>query len=182
MARENKSLYAILGCLSKHQWMSGYDIKRIMEKMSASYWAESNAQIYPLLKKLHNDHMVDMAEDSQGPRKRYLYKIKPKGRDELIKWLSTPPADLPLQRNEWLLKLSLGQHLNHDELTYHIQSYLDKLSERKIKLDNILEHINDSHKGKADQPYLQATYRYGQLALEAQIQWCKEMLAQFKHS
>ena len=50
MAKENKSIYAILGCLGKREWMTGYDIKQIMQKMSAMYWAENNAQIYPLLK------------------------------------------------------------------------------------------------------------------------------------
>ncbi|MCF6776233.1 PadR family transcriptional regulator [Thiotrichales bacterium 19X7-9] len=180
MARENKSLYAILGCLSKRQWMSGYDIKHIMEKMSASYWAESNAQIYPLLKKLYNDKMLDMKEDNEGPRKRYLYNITPKGKEELVKWLSTPPTDLPLQRNEWLLKLSLGQHLDLKIMIHHIESYLDKLTQRKNKLDGVLEHIDETHKGRADQPFLQATYRYGDLILEAQIKWCKEILERFK--
>ena len=75
MAKENKSIYAILGCLGKREWMTGYDIKQIMTKMSAMYWAENNAQIYPLLKKLLIEKMVELKEDSQGPRKKLLYKI-----------------------------------------------------------------------------------------------------------
>lgn len=179
MSRENKTQYAILGSLSKVKQMSGYDIKSRMNKMADFYWAESNAQLYPLLKKLAEDGMVTMTEDSTGPRKKYLYSITENGLKKLLDWIVQIPAELPIPRNEWLLKISLGQHLEKETLLMHLNTYLCKLKEQQKKLDNIIEHIKNDHKGKADQKYLRATYRYGELITNAKITWCEEMLKAF---
>ena len=49
--REVKSKYAILGMLSIEP-MSGYDIKKEVEKSISNFWTESYGQIYPVLRNL----------------------------------------------------------------------------------------------------------------------------------
>src|SRR5439155_265174 len=49
--RANTSRYAILGVLSRRA-MSGYDVKKLIERSIAHFWNESHAQIYPILNPL----------------------------------------------------------------------------------------------------------------------------------
>ena len=51
MKELSKGGYILLGLLSKED-LSGYTIKKILSRISVFYWSESNAQIYPVLKKL----------------------------------------------------------------------------------------------------------------------------------
>ena len=57
MPKCTKSCFVILGLLSKAD-LSGYDLKQIMSKHAKFYWSESNAQIYPVLKKLEKQELV----------------------------------------------------------------------------------------------------------------------------
>ena len=65
MARCNKSFYAILGIISKGE-VSGYDIKQILLKIGRFYWSESNAQIYPLLKRMEESGEIYRDGDKVG--------------------------------------------------------------------------------------------------------------------
>ncbi len=87
MGTLNKSSYVILGLLSKSDY-SGYSLKMRMKKTSDFYWSESNAQIYPVLKKLEELKLVSSKIDaSSGARNKRIFSITKKGLSELIKWL-----------------------------------------------------------------------------------------------
>ena len=181
MAKENKSIYAILGCLGKREWMTGYDIKQIMQKMSAMYWAENNAQIYPLLKKLLIEKMVELKEDSEGPRKKLLYKITPKGMNHLMKRLVKPPQELAKHKDGYLLKFSLGQFLDQNELQNHIENLLVKVKVKKNILIDGEQRIRKEHEGRKDCFYICSIYEYGILLSEAKMKWCESILKKIKN-
>ncbi|WP_108651389.1 PadR family transcriptional regulator [Dongshaea marina] len=173
MSRINKTQFAILGYISKHQPMSGYDIKRLLEKVAAFYWSESNSQIYPLLKKLLDQGMVTV-EQQDSSRKKNLYRITELGREHLMQWLEeeTEPQTF---RNELLLKLSLSQHLSDQQTLEQMHYFSEQVTNKRRKLKKIQKHIREDHVGRADQKYLLMTYRYSELMLKAQQQWCEEV-------
>lgn len=175
MKNLNKSSYAILGLLSKAN-MSGYALKRIITKTSSFYCSESNAQIYPVLKKLEQQNLVNSALDkSSGARNKRIFAITKKGQTELMNWLKSD-CDLDLYREEFLLQLSLGQHLSHAELIKKIHHYQKSAENKLEKLNEIEEHLKTNHANKKDQRFLLLTYDHIKTLLKAKLQWCDKIL------
>lgn len=98
--------YAILGLL-QYTDMHGYRIKEHIEQNFGHMWSINFGQIYPNLKKLHNDGLVEMTEMPQNGAKgppRKLYSITVKGKEEFAKWLETSPEKPMLLRDPFLMK------------------------------------------------------------------------------
>lgn len=180
MARKNKTQYALLGLLSKRP-LSGYDIKAIFAKKAEFYWSESNAQIYPTLKKLEGEGLVSSHLDNSCKREKRIYDITDKGKTLLMKWLHEPVQHC-VYREELLLKLSLGQHLDNDEIEQWIEDYRIDVQSKLVLLGHITKHIDDNHQDMPDQPYLRMVYNFYEHQLNARLTWCDETLKQLKPS
>lgn len=175
MSALNTSCFVILGLLSKSDH-SGYSLKNVMKKTSDFYWSESNAQIYPVLKKLELLGLVTSKADEQsGARHKKVFSITTKGIDTLIQWLHKDSV-LALYREEFLLQLSLAQHLSTAQLTDKIRAYQNSILKKLEKVHAIIEHIHIDHSKKPDQPYLLLTYDHIQCVLDAKISWCDKVL------
>jgi DNA-binding PadR family transcriptional regulator len=175
MSKINKSQYAILGWLSKAS-MSGYDLKQKFSKVSPFHWSESNAQIYPILKKLEDEGLVSSKLDvASGARNRRIYVITSEGLSKLEAWLAQPiePAQY---REEILLKLTMAEHAGCELILHHIHEYYGQIQQQIKSLSSIAEYIETEHAGREDQKYLKATYRFTKLNLEAKLRWCEETL------
>src|SRR2546422_3368909 len=104
--RANTSRYAILGVLSRRP-MSGYDVKKLIERSIAHFWSESYGQIYPILNRLAAEGLAERRRERQrGKPDRHVYSLTSKGRAELLRGLALPPRLQPL-RSQVLLKLFL---------------------------------------------------------------------------
>src|SRR2546430_17546335 len=89
--RANTSRYAILGALSRRP-MSGYDVKKLIERSIAHFWNESYGQIYPILNRLAAEGLAERRREKQrGKPGRHVYSLPPKGRQEIDRWLALPP-------------------------------------------------------------------------------------------
>src|SRR3989475_5996974 len=101
--RANTSRHAILGVLSLCP-MSGYDVKKLIERSIAHFWNESYGQIYPILNRLAAEGLAERRRERQrGKPDRHVYSLTPKGRQELERGLALPPRLEPV-RSELLLK------------------------------------------------------------------------------
>ena len=161
--------------------MSGYDMKRLLEKMSKFYWAESNSQLYPILKKLEEQQLVTSRIDpDSGARQRRIYSITDLGLETLCQWLKSP-LEMPQYREEVLLKLALGNNIPIEDTLNHIKNYRQNILAQQQLLLTIDEHIRTDHTGRPDQPYLIMTYHYCRLVLDAKLQWCDETLIQLEN-
>ena len=100
--------YAILGLLN-YSDMHGYRIKEHIEKNFGHMWSINFGQIYPSLKELKKEGLIDMLEvapsENGGPHKK-LYSITKKGVDELSRWIAAPPGKPMLIRDPFLLKFA----------------------------------------------------------------------------
>lgn len=180
VARCNKSFYAILGITSKTE-VSGYDVRKILEKTSKAYWSESNAQIYPTLKLMQEKGLVvSRLDESSGARQCRKYSITEQGQEVLLEWLASP-CDFPKYREETLLKLSLGQHQSIEQLIEHIKHYEKALDERIEHLHLIEDHINTAHADRPDKAFLLMTYHHVSMVLHAKKQWVRVTLTQLRH-
>ncbi|MDO8953281.1 MAG: PadR family transcriptional regulator [Gammaproteobacteria bacterium] len=175
MSKINKSQYAILGWLSKGG-MSGYDLKQKFAKVSPFHWSESNAQIYPILKKLEQDGLVSSKLDaSSGGRNRRIYVITSEGLEKLEFWL-TQPIEPAQYREEILLKLTMAEHAGPEVTLHHVEEYYAQVQVQLKTLETTAGYIKTAHAGRDDQKYLEATYQFAKLNLEAKKQWCQQTL------
>jgi DNA-binding PadR family transcriptional regulator len=98
--------YAILGLLH-YTDMHGYRIKGHIERNFGHMWSINYGQIYPNLKKLHDDGLITMKEAAQNGEKgppRKLYSITDKGKQEFLDWLNTSPEKPMLLRDPFLMR------------------------------------------------------------------------------
>lgn len=100
--------YAILGLL-KYSDMHGYQIKKHIERNFGHMWSINFGQVYPSLKNLSEEGLIDMIEEAPsengGPRKK-RYSITPKGVDDFARWLAEFPQKPILIRDLFLLKFA----------------------------------------------------------------------------
>lgn len=177
MSRINKSQFAILGWLSKGP-MSGYDLKQKFAKVTPFHWTESNAQIYPILKKLEQDGLVSSRlDESSGGRNRRIYLITSAGLDTLESWLKEP-ADPAQYREEMLLKLTMGERLNKQALRDHIAHYHQNIKQQLTLLRSVIAHTNRTHAELPDYDNLNLTFDFARKMLAAKDEWCQSTLRQ----
>lgn len=99
----NGTACVILGMLRVRP-MSGYEIKQAVDQSTRFFWAASYGQIYPELRRLEQEGLIEGEQAPRGARKRIVYTLTPAGEQALKDWLQEPPAP-PELRFEGLLKL-----------------------------------------------------------------------------
>ena len=181
MARCNNTFFAILGMLNSKGPLSGYDINKIFEKTSDWYWSESNAQLYPMLKKLEESGAVvsEMCQDS-GARQRRVYSITNKGLEKLISWLGEPIEQRP-KREELLLKLRFGNVTDPTTIVQHLKQFEHKINGKLLTLSRIQEQLDIEFADKPDYTYIKLTIDYAEETLHAKKRWVDRAIAQFNN-
>jgi DNA-binding PadR family transcriptional regulator len=98
--------YAILGLLH-YRDMHGYRIKEHIERHFGHMWTINYGQLYPALKSMQEEGLIDMVEvapsDNGGPNKK-LYKITGKGKEAFQGWLHSKPERQMFLRDPFLMR------------------------------------------------------------------------------
>src|ERR1041385_3939936 len=93
---------------------SGYDIKSAVDRSTRFFWAASYGQIYPELRRLEEEGLIQGEDAPSGGRSRRVYKITKAGREVLRDWLFGSTVTIEL-RDESLLRLFFSDALPRDE-------------------------------------------------------------------
>jgi PadR family transcriptional regulator AphA len=156
--------WAVLGLLGMKP-MSGYDIKRAVDRTIRHFWAASYGQIYPELKRLEEAGWISGKDASQGERARRIYKLTAQGGRELEAWLHGYETRIEM-RDESLLRLFFADSLPRDEA-------LGLLSARREGYRMMLAYLRSLDDGEgADPPFVDLVYRWGLDYCEWGIEWC----------
>jgi PadR family transcriptional regulator AphA len=106
----NATAKVLLGFIAARP-RSGYEIKQLVDFSTQYFWAASYGRIYPELKRLEKEGLIEGSDGSQGARSRTVYELTPKGREAAADWIATPPEVYEL-RDEGLLKLFFAETLD----------------------------------------------------------------------
>jgi PadR family transcriptional regulator AphA len=156
--------WAVLGLLGLKP-MSGYDIKRAVDRTIRHFWAASYGQIYPELKRLEEAGWVAGKDADRGGRSRRVYRITAAGRRELEGWLHGYETRIEM-RDESLLRLFFADELPRDEA-------LGLLAARREGYRMMLAYLRSLDDGAgADPPFVDLVYRWGLDYCEWGIEWC----------
>lgn len=173
MAKDNKTLHAILGLLA-HEDMTGYDIKKRIDNSLGFFWDAGFGQIYPSLSTLEGKGLVTKrTEVSEKRPKRIIYSITEAGREELKKWLKTP-VEKESARYEILLRLFFGGQLTPGENIEKIEEFKSRnqgLHETMLEYGKELKSIISQSE---DHLYIYLTILFGEKVYKAYLDWAEE--------
>jgi PadR family transcriptional regulator AphA len=158
----------VLGLLA-HGPRSGYDIKAAVDRSTRFFWAASYGQIYPELRRLEREGLVEGEQAPRGGRDRRVYKLTPAGREALVEWLLGDTVTIEL-RDESLLRLFFADALPHEQA-------LQLLEGRKRGHEEYLEILRaiEALPG-ADPTFVELVLRWGIEFNEWGARWCEEQL------
>lgn len=175
MALKNKSMYAILGILNLSP-STGYDIKKYCDKVLSGFWNENFGHIYPTLKKMLEDEMIEIIFKEKGERK-VQYGITEKGKQELEAWLLEETIQQPV-RSEFMLKLLFSSSQPKENVIHMLEDYkkayqenVEKYMEMEANLKQGIPEISGERSF-----FLEAVLRRGIITGEAVIHWCNETI------
>jgi PadR family transcriptional regulator, regulatory protein AphA len=161
--------WALLGLLARRP-MSGYELKRAVDRTIRHFWAASYGQIYPELKRLERSGWVSGADAANGGRSRRDYAITAVGRQALREWLHGLDTRIEL-RDESLLRLFFADELPPEEAR-------GLLAARREGYRGMLAYLRslDDGSGVPDPPFVDLVYRWGIDYCEWGIEWCTRQL------
>jgi PadR family transcriptional regulator, regulatory protein AphA len=173
--RTSTSRYAILGALSLCP-LSGYDMKKLIERSIAHFWNESYGQIYPILNRLAAEGLAARKQQRQrGKPDRHVYSLTEEGRQELAAWLELPARYEPV-RSELLLKLFLGGAGPAANSIAQLEHYQARQRELLATYDAIEQRLRTEMADHPQLPFSLVTLRHGQVRCRAMLDWCAESL------
>jgi DNA-binding PadR family transcriptional regulator len=160
--------YVILGMLHGGP-KSGYEIKSIVDHSTRFFWAASYGQIYPELRRLEGDALIEGEDAPNGDRPRRVYRLTAAGRDALEEWLLGSDTTIEL-RDESLLRLFFADALPHEQALLLLEG-------RRHGHEGFLEALRaiDARPG-IDTPFVDLVLRWGIAFNEWGAQWCEEEL------
>ena len=82
MTELSKPACVVLGMIATGR-RSGYAMSRTTKEATRFFWAMSDGQIYPQLKKLSDAGFIEGEREQQGGRERVVYSLTPTGREAL---------------------------------------------------------------------------------------------------
>ena len=166
--------WAILG-LIRQRPMSGYDLKRAVDRTIRHFWAASYGQIYPELRRLEDAGWIEGADAANGGRSRRLYRLTDAGRVALEDWLHGHETRIEL-RDESLLRLFFADALPPEEA-------LGLLAARREGYRMMLAYLRGLDDGTGpDPPFVDVVYRWGLDHCEWGIEWCDRQERRLRQS
>jgi DNA-binding PadR family transcriptional regulator len=162
----------ILGMLSLRP-RSGYDIKTVVDRSTRFFWAASYGQIYPELRRLEAEGLIEGEDAPSGARSRRVYKLTKAGRDALREWLFGPTVTIEY-RDESLLRLFFADALPREEALLLLEG-------RKKGHEEYLQVLReiDARPGE-DPPFVDLVLRWGIEFNEWGAQWCEKHLKRLR--
>jgi PadR family transcriptional regulator, regulatory protein AphA len=138
--------HALLGLLAEEP-ASGFDLTKTVEQVLSPWaWHTTHTHVYPELRRMHGDGLVEVL--TVASRGRKTYAITDSGRAELRRWLLTPPITEAV-RNEAALRMFLISTLDRDEARTLLRRYADHAT---TLLERVRKEIDQASPRWRDNP------------------------------
>lgn len=110
--------YALLGLLSYAEELSGYELKQWADaSLRFFYTAPPMSQVYAELERLTAAGLLQAREVASGAvRRTRVHSITDAGRQELKRWLTEEPVELPTLKHHLALRVFLGHVAGPDRI------------------------------------------------------------------
>jgi len=133
--------YAILGLLYRQEY-SGYDITSQFKKEIGQFWSAKHSQIYPELRKLVEEGLLQFRTQIQGEKlEKKMYTITEIGRKELLAWALSPEPLPETEKDAFMLKMYFIHTLSREEAQTLFQNQLEQRQEKLVHLEQEYEEL-----------------------------------------
>ncbi|GAB4180336.1 MAG: hypothetical protein Kow0020_16250 [Wenzhouxiangellaceae bacterium] len=172
--------HILLGLLARPA--SGYELKKRFEQQERHYWSANLAQIYPTLKRMERDGLLQSHREAspKGPPKT-VYRRTPKGTEALTRWLERGP-EVHSDRLSWLAQVGYLHHLPPDRQRRFMKRLRDEFIRHRRELEGIEAGwaASDPRFPDAlpdDELFAHFTLRLGLRKYTTIVEWCEDCLA-----
>jgi DNA-binding PadR family transcriptional regulator len=139
--------YAVLGFLSLHEELSGYEIRKRAQNLRFFYWSPAQSQIYAELRRLLSLGFVEVREVEQETRPdKRLYKINERGLAEFRRWLNEEEVEPPVLKHSVLLRLFFGHMAEPERLVEVLEAFIRDAEQTLDELKGIRRNIEKNPK------------------------------------
>jgi len=170
--------HALLGFLN-YGPHTGYELKKVFDISVAHFWSAELSQIYPTLKALEAEGLVEMKVEVQADRpNRKVYSITEDGRRELIDWLGTP-AEPDQVREPLLVKLFFAAAGGKEHVLKVLRQRAEDLRRRLEGYRAGLELVNtysEAARLEREEPFWRLTIEYGIAHTQANLEWIERSI------
>jgi DNA-binding PadR family transcriptional regulator len=166
--KPSNTAHVILGFLAAEgaEPKSGYDLKQMIDKSVRFFFAASYGQIYPELKKLSAEGLIEGTDEATGGRARTTWVITEAGRGALRKWLLENENRAEM-RDQGILRSFFADTLSRDERIKKLR----ELREQRIADLAVLQALDTG--SRAEHPKMpDLILDYGLGLHEYVIAWC----------
>ncbi|MFB8371829.1 PadR family transcriptional regulator [Pseudarthrobacter sp. NPDC055928] len=132
--------YALLALLTVEP-MTGYDLAKRFESSVAFVWHAPDSQIYPEVRKMAKEALLEAEEISWGPNgKKTQYRITSKGRDAFRQWMNTP-LEYSRERDPVHLKAAYLEWAEPSAARQHMQAHIDYHTMRRAQWTGMIAEL-----------------------------------------
>jgi PadR family transcriptional regulator AphA len=132
--------YALLALLSVEP-MTGYDLAKRFESSVAFVWHAPDSQIYPELRKMAKEGLLQAEEVSWGPRgKKTQYRITEEGRAAFRAWMREP-VEYSRERDPVHLKAAYLEWAEPNAAREHMQAHIDYHTMRRDQWAEMIDQL-----------------------------------------
>ena len=170
--------HALLGFLN-YGPHTGYEIKKVFDISVAHFWSAELSQIYPSLKALESEGLVEMKVEVQANRpNRKVYSITDDGRRELIDWLGNP-AEPDQVREPLLVKLFFAAAGNKEHTLTVLKRRVDDL---RLRLEGyrqglaLVERYSSAARLESEALFWRLTIEYEITHTEANLKFINDTI------
>ncbi|GAB2713189.1 PadR family transcriptional regulator [Kitasatospora kifunensis] len=161
--------HALLGLLAD-QPQTGYDLsKRFEESLSRYAWHAGHGHIYPELKKMAADDLIEVV--GEGMRGSKTYGITERGTAELREWMFTP-KDAPM-RSESVLRLFLLSALDPKDTRTLVSEVIEHAEADAAALRQAIQSIEAAAQPGEKPPFARFAAEFGLRFQELQRDWAQ---------
>jgi PadR family transcriptional regulator, regulatory protein AphA len=169
--------HALLGLLADTP-QTGYDLAKRFELTLADHaWHASHSQIYPELKRMAVDGLVEVVEE--GARGSRVYGVTADGRAELRRWMFTPLGDTPA-RNEFVLRLFMLSSLDLPDVRVLVDRMAGASDAEVVEITAAIERIERETPPGSRPGYIRLAAEFGRRYFELQRDWCHWVLRELE--
>jgi len=171
--------HALLGLIN-YQPSTGYDLKNKFQKSIHFFWNAALPHIYRSLKQMEKEGWIaSTIEQQSGKPNRKVYRIKDKGKKELLHWLSEPPEELEM-RHTMLVKVFFGKQLPPEKLAEHLRNWrehnVNLLKQYETVVMPVIQRQSQKASYAEDSNYWGLSLDYGIRHARMVIEWCDQAL------
>jgi len=169
--------HALLGLLADTP-QNGYDLtKRFEQTLSEHAWSAGHSQIYPELKRMTADGLVEVVDE--GSRGSKVYGVTDAGRAELRRWMFSPLGETP-PRNEFVLRLFMLSSLDLADVRVLAEQMASASDEEAVGVTHAIKEIEAATPPDQPHGYARFAAEFGRRYYELQRDWARWVLRQLE--